>query len=119
MIAFVCVALIAAGARNQQPTPTITLRTGLVITHSVRVAPRTYRLPADSSLDKAVVTIRGDDITVDFAGASLVGLDPEADPDQARGVGISIEGGRNVRVLNATVRGYKVGLLARGTHNLT
>jgi parallel beta-helix repeat protein len=90
-----------------------------VITHSVRVAPRTYRLAADSSLDKPAITIRGDDITVDFAGASLVGLDPEADPDQARGVGISIEGGRNVRVINATVRGYKVGLLARGTHNLT
>ena len=66
-----------------------------------------------------MITIRGDDITVDFAGASLVGLDPNADPDQARGVGISIEGGRNVRVVNATVRGYKVGLLARGTHNLT
>jgi hypothetical protein len=85
----------------------------------VRVTPRTYRLAADSSLDKAVITIRGDDITVDFAGASLVGLDPAADPDQARGIGISIEGGRNVRVINATVRGYKVGLLARGTHNLT
>ncbi len=112
-------ALVAASGRAQQPIPTIALRSGLVITHSVRVAPRTYRLAADSSLDKPVITIRGDDITVDFAGASLVGLDPNADPDQARGVGISIEGGRNVRVINATVRGYKVGLLARGTHNLT
>jgi parallel beta-helix repeat protein len=90
-----------------------------VITRSTRVASRIYQLAADSSLDKPVITIRGDDITVDFAGASLVGLDPNADPDQARGVGISIEGGRNVRVVNATVRGYKVGLLARGTHNLT
>src|SRR4029078_8300723 len=119
MLAFVCVVLIAAVARGQQPTPKITLRPGLVITHSVRVAPRTYRLTADSSLDKPVITIRGNDITVDFAGASLVGLDPNADPDLARGTGISIEGGRNVRVLNATIRGYKVGLLARGTHNLT
>src|SRR5678815_4216621 len=91
MIAFVCVMLIAAGARGQQPTPTITLRPGLVITRSTRVAPRIYRLPADSSLDKPVITIRGNDITVDFAGASLVGIDPNADPDQARGLGISIE----------------------------
>ena len=119
LLGFGCVGLIAASVGAQQPSPMIALRPGLVITHSVRVAPRTYRLPAPSSLDSAVITIKGDDITVDFAGASLVGLDPEADPDQARGVGIHIEGGRNVRVINATVRGYKVGLLARGTHNLT
>src|SRR5690242_8697754 len=118
-IAFGCLVLGAGDVRGQQPTPTVELRRGLVITRSVRIAPRTYRLAADSSLDSAVITIKGDDITVDFAGASLVGLDPEADPDQARGVGISIEGSRNVRVVNATVRGYKVGLLARGTHNLT
>jgi parallel beta-helix repeat protein len=109
----------AASAHAQQPNPTIELRPGLVITQSVRVAPRAYRLAASASLDSAVITIRGDDITVDFNGASLVGLDPEADPDQARGIGVRIEGGRNVRVVNATVRGYKVGLLARGTHNLT
>src|SRR4029078_7290267 len=109
MIAFVSVVLIAAVARGQQPTPTITLRPGLVITHSVRVAPRPYPLAADPSLDRPAITIRGDDITVDFAGASVVGLDPSADPDQARGVGISIEGGRNVRLLNATVRAAEVG----------
>ena len=119
MRARACCLLIAAGMQARQPTPTIVLRPGLVITHSVRITPRTYRLPAPSSLDSAVVTIKGDDITVDFAGASLVGLDPSADPDQAHGVGIYIEGGRNVRVINATVRGYKLGLLARGTHNLT
>ncbi|HEY6825375.1 MAG TPA: right-handed parallel beta-helix repeat-containing protein [Gemmatimonadaceae bacterium] len=120
-IALSCAVLIARAtdARAQKSTPTIALRRGLVITHSVRVAPRTYHLAADSSLDSAVITIKGDDITVDFAGASLVGLDPNADPDQARGIGIYIEGGRNVRVVNATVRGYKVGLLARGAQNLT
>ena len=83
-IAFGCAALIVqvADARGQQPARSIDLRRGLVITRSVRVAPRTYRLPAPSSLDSAVITIKGDDITVDFAGASLVGLDPDADPDQ-------------------------------------
>jgi parallel beta-helix repeat protein len=109
----------AAVARGQQLAPTIELRSGLVITQSVRVAPRAYRLTAPSSLDSAVITIRGDDITVDFAGASLVGIDPASDPDQAGGVGIRIDGGRHVRLINATVRGYKVGLLARGTRNLT
>jgi hypothetical protein len=68
-IAFGCIVIVAGAARAQQPVPTIALRPGLVITHSVRVAPRTYRLPADSSLDSAVITIRGDDITVDFTRA--------------------------------------------------
>ena len=119
--AFGCalLAVLASGARAQGPASTIELRSGLVITRSVRVAPRAYRLAAPESLDSAVITIRGNDITVDFNGASLVGLDPSADPDQARGVGIRIDGGRNVRVINAVVRGYKVGLLARGTRNLT
>ena len=106
---------------NRQPggPPTVELKRGMVITHSVRVAPRTYRLDAPSSLDSAVVTIRGDDVTVDFAGASLVGADPNADPDLAAGVGIRVDGGHNVRIVNARVRGYKVGLLARGTRGLT
>ena len=122
-VAFSCGLLIALSlatdVRGQQSTPTVELRSGLVITRSVRVAPRTYRLAAPASLDSAVITIRGDDITVDFAGASLVGLDPTSDPDRASGIGIRVDGGRNVRVLNATVRGYKVGLLARGTRNLS
>src|SRR4051812_28613896 len=95
------------------------LKRGLVITKSVRITPKSYRLGAPLSLDSAVVVIRGEDITVDFAGATLVGADPETDPDRTGGVGIRIEGGRNVVIRNATVRGYKVGLIARGTRGLT
>ncbi len=97
----------------------IELRPGMVITHSVRVVPRTYRLPAPASLDSAVMTIKGDDVTVDFQGATLEGMPPETDPDRARGVAIRVDGGHNVRILNARVRGYRVGILARGTRGLT
>jgi parallel beta-helix repeat protein len=90
----------------------------MVITHSVRVVPRTYRLTAPASLDSAVLTIRGDDVTVDFAGAALEGLAPESDPDLAQGVAIRVDGGRNVRILHARIRGYRVGVLARGTRGL-
>jgi parallel beta-helix repeat protein len=91
----------------------------MVISRSVRVAPGVYRLAAAASLDSGAITVRGDDLTVDFAGATLVGTDPRADPDAATGVGIRVVGGRNVRIVNATIRGYKVGLLARGTRGLT
>ena len=114
--ALACV--LAASAHAQNDARAIELRPGLVITRSVRVVPKVYRLAAPASLDSAVITIRGDDITVDFAGATMEGIDPGADPDRAAGVAIRIDGGRNVRVLNAHVRGYKVAILARGTREL-
>ncbi len=96
----------------------VELRPGMVITQSIRVVPKTYRLTAPASLDSAVITVRGDDVTVDFQGATLEGMAPEADPDRAVGVAIRVEGGRNVRIVNARVRGYRVGILVRGTRGL-
>jgi parallel beta-helix repeat protein len=95
------------------------LRDGLIITKSVRIAPRVYRLPGKQSVDSAVVTIRGDNITVDFAGATMEGQPAETNPDAAAGVAIRVEGGRNVRILNARVRGYKFGVVASGTRGLS
>jgi parallel beta-helix repeat protein len=118
----VLVALVLAvprTSRAQHGMPEIELRPGLVITRSVRIVPKLYRLHASSSLDSAVITIRGSDITVDFAGATMEGIDRHSPPDLARGVAVRIDGGRNVRILNARVRGYKVGILARGTRGLT
>jgi parallel beta-helix repeat protein len=99
--------------------PAIELRAGLVITRSSRIAPRVYRLTAPESIDSAVITIRGDDITVDFAGATMEGLPADSNPNLANGVAVRVDGGRNVRILNVRVRGYKVGILARGTKNLS
>ncbi|MFN2602077.1 MAG: NosD domain-containing protein [Gemmatimonadaceae bacterium] len=98
--------------------PITRLHRGMVITKSARISPRKYRLPASSSLDSAVITVRGDNITLDFAGATLEGSASGEDPDAAAGIAIRIDGGRNVRILNARVRGYKIAILARGTHGL-
>ncbi|MEO5509528.1 MAG: right-handed parallel beta-helix repeat-containing protein, partial [Longimicrobiales bacterium] len=98
--------------------PAVRLERGMVITKSVRIAPGSYRLGAPASMDSAVITIRGNDLEVDFAGSVLRGVPEGSDPDMAAGVGIRIEGGTNVRVINARVHGYKVGLLARGTLGL-
>jgi len=109
----------STGAQSSTSQP-IELRQGLVITQSARVSPRTYRLPAADSSDSAsVITIRGDNITVDFAGATMVGTAEDALPDAAAGVAIRVDGGRNVRILNARIRGYKIGILARGTRGLS
>lgn len=112
-------ALLLGAAASLPAQRTIQLRPGLVITSSVRIAPGTYRLRGPASLDSSVVTIRGDHITVDFAGATMEGIAPAADPDGATGIAIRIDGGHDVVVKNARVRGYKVGLLARGTRGLS
>ena len=107
-----------ARAGAQAPLPEIELRPGLVITRSVRIVPKTYRLGAPVSLDSAAILIQGDGITVDFAGATLQGAAPDAAPDRGAGVAIRIEGGRNVTVRNARIRGYKIGILARDVRGL-
>ena len=95
-------------ALTQTPTE---LRSGMVITHSFRVVPRVYRLTAP-------ITVKGNGIVVDFRGATLLRISPDSDPDQARDTAIIIEGGANVRIEGVRVRGYKVGILARGTRGL-
>ena len=103
----------------QQPkTRDVVLRPGLVITSSTRIARRAYKLPANRSLDSAIIVVRGNDITVDFNGAELRGTSLTADPDETAGLAIRVEGGRNVRIINAHVRGYRVGLMAIGTRGL-
>jgi parallel beta-helix repeat protein len=66
-----------------------------------------------------VIVIRGNDITVDFAGATLQGADTLANPDAAVGVAILVDGGERVQVRNARVRGYRIGLLGRDTRGLS
>ena len=111
--------LSVAAAAAQRPD-TLLLRPGLVITRSAVIASPpgpVYRL-APASGDSAVITIRGSNLTVDFRGVVLEGIEPGADPDQASGVALRVEGGEDVTIRNARIRGYKVGLLARGTSNL-
>lgn len=84
---------------------------GMVITSSVRVKPGTYRIPGRDGA--AAITVRGSGITVDMTGVVLEGGDPHADPDGYAGTGIEIDGGDHVTLKGATVRGFKVAILAR------
>jgi parallel beta-helix repeat protein len=101
----------------QEAAPLIP-RAGLVVTRSARLAPGVWRLPAPGRTDAAVITIRGDSLTLDLTGVSLEGADPLADPDTFEGVAIRVEGGRGVRITGGTIRGYRVGIQALGTRDL-
>ena len=64
------------------------------------------------------MVIRGDSLTIDLTGVILEGTAVGSDPDVAKGVAIRIEGGSHIRIVGARVRGYKIGILARGTRGL-
>ncbi|HET7219307.1 MAG TPA: right-handed parallel beta-helix repeat-containing protein [Vicinamibacterales bacterium] len=112
--AIVALALSLTG----QSAAGVRLTSGMVIDRSLTIRPGTYRLVAAPDLSRPAVIIRGDNITVDFNGAVLAGGPDDADPDRFAGVGVLIAGGQNVTVKNATIRGYKIAILARRSPNL-
>jgi parallel beta-helix repeat protein len=65
-----------------------------------------------------VIVVRGDSLTLDLTGVVLEGMALISDPDQASGIAIRVEGGRDIRIVGARIRGYKIGILARGTRGL-
>lgn len=110
VLALACMAATAGG--QLQP------RVGLVVTSSATLRPGTYRLDAAADTASAVITVRGDDITLDLSGVELRGSDLEADPELAAGIAILVDGGSNITIRNAKIRGYRFAIVARGTRNL-
>ena len=103
-LAFVVAALALAA---QAPRP-VRLTAGMVIDRSVVVRAGTYRIAAPAGGHPAL-TIRGENLTVDFSGAVLAGGSDAADPDPFDGVGILVDGGRNVTIRKVQyydVRGF-------------
>lgn len=92
----------------------IRIEQGQRITTSSRVAKADYSIGGVDG--KEAVLIEGDNITVDFQKAILVGS-PSANADEYVGRGIVIRG-KNVTVRNAIVRGYKVGIYAENSENI-
>ena len=108
--------LLAAGplAAQDGPRP-VPWTPGMVVTRSIAIRPGTWQAPAG---DSAAIVVRGDSIVLDLTGVELVGSGDRRRPDRFTGIAIRIEGGRGVTVRGARIRGYKVGILARGTQDL-
>lgn len=89
------------------------LQAGMTITQSVIIKKAVYRLPSTSDDgSQSVIAINGSNITVDFNGAELVGTPEDTPPDQRRGTALRVTGS-NITIKNVSVRGYKIGLIAR------
>lgn len=92
---------------------------GLKISRSVKFKKQTYKLDADTSLTKPVITIEGNNIVVDFNNAILKGSNSKKDPDNFFGIAIIIRNGKNITIKNLKAKGYKIALLASNVKNLT
>lgn len=116
MLPVLALALIAAPPLfAQDASPRVPYRPGMVVLRSVTLRPGVYAAPAG---DSAAIVVRGEGITLDLTGVELVGSPDRRRPDHFVGIAIRIDGGRDVTVKGARLRGYKVGILARGTRGL-
>lgn len=113
---FVLLGLCVAGSVSAQSVVPFTV--GMRVTESVRIEAGTYDVPGAESLDEALIVVAGDGVTLDLTGVFLRGIPNESDPDLATGVAIRIDGGREVTIRGGSVRGYRFGILARGTRDL-
>ena len=123
---FLALTLALPGALAAQSAVPFT--PGMVVTADTRIAPGAYRVRGrgspdsalmDSTLtDSALIIVRGDDLTLDLTGVRLEGVSALDDPDQARGIAVFVDRGTNVVIRGGTLRGYRFGVLARGTRGL-
>ena len=102
---------VALVAQQPPQPPGVVPTAGMVIDKPVRFKPGTYRLAAPKGAP--AITIRADGVKLDFAGVRLEGGDPIGDPDQYAGTGILVDGAKDVRIENLTIRGYKVAIHGR------
>jgi len=116
-IIFFAITLLQAQTLKATEAPPIELTKGMIISSSVKVKKGNYRLNGYDSLNRPVIMIKGDNITVDFDDALLQGSIDKQLPNQFYGLALLIKG-NNITLKNARVTAYKVAIIAEGCTNL-
>lgn len=98
--------------------PAVALKPGMIITRSMTIRPQEYAFNASTRLKEPLILIKGNNITLDFQGATLRGSNDRKWPDEFYGLAIRVENSFNVEIKNLNVHGYKVGLLAENVDSL-
>jgi parallel beta-helix repeat protein len=96
----------------------VRLTKGMKITKSTSITKAVYKISGDTSLQKGVIEIAGNNIVVDFKNAVIVGSNDKSRPDEFYGLAISVKGS-NITIKNLFVKGFKVALMAKNVHKLT
>lgn len=97
---------------------TIGLSPGLVITKSVNVVPN-ERLVVPPGPASNCITVKGDDITIDFGGAFVRGdKDVYHNRENFDGVGLLINGCKNVTIKNGHFEGFRFNIKVVNSENV-
>lgn len=107
--------LLLSSCKQNRP---IALENGMTISRSGKVLESLYQFTAADDLLNPVLSVIGEDIILDFNGATLdSGMDP-TQPVAFTGLGLLIKGGHKITIKNLNIKGYKVALLAEDVDSL-
>ena len=109
--------LLPALILSASTPPPVELKRGMIITGSVQIKKAIYQLNGYDSLNRPVISIEGNNITVDFNKALLQSSVNKQLPNEFYGLAILIKG-NNITLKNASISGYKVAVMAEGCKNL-
>ncbi len=113
----ICCVILLSLVQGAAARQTVPLTAGMIVDRSITIRPGRYTLPSPD-LNTPAITIRGENLTIDFNGAELAGAAGDRAPDGYTGIGVLIDGAQKVTVKNAVIRGFKVGILARKSADL-
>ena len=88
------------------------------ITRSTKIKKASYKLIAPLDMDQPLVIIEGNNITVDFNNAEILGSIKATAADKYVGLCILVKGGSNITIRNLRAHHYKVALMAVNTEGL-
>jgi len=115
IFSFISLLLLSAISLQAQE---IAIQKNMIVKKSIKVKKTVYKIDGSGNIDKAVIEIEGDNIVVDFNNCELRGSNTKKKPDEYFGLAIHINGGTNITIKNLTVKGYKIGLVAKNVKGL-
>jgi hypothetical protein len=96
----------------------IELKKGLIINSNINIKKQNYQLLANEENEK-IITIEGDNLTLDFKNISLIGTSDFTKPDKFKGVAVHIKNSKFVTIKNLNISGYKIALQVDNVQDLT
>src|SRR5688572_3629813 len=114
---FIILLFITTFSLNSVFAQRTNLKSGMTIKKSVEFDSSHYKLNAKKK-SKPVLVIKGNNIILDFKGATLQGSNDKNSPDQYYGTAIQIKKGKNITIRNLKIRGYARAIEAKNIEGL-
>ena len=110
---FASIAILPSPSTAQE----IILKNGMTFKKSADIDSSHYKLNSKKK-NKPVLTVQGNNIILDFKGATLQGSNDKDLPDQFYGTAINIKKGKNITIRNLKIRGYRTAIDAKNIEGL-